>query len=150
MYPTKVHGPRPEHLPKDITIQWSMGNSCNFECEYCPTQLHDGSLGWHDTNMYVDIVEKICKHYQEQDKVVNFEFIGGEVTVIPGFIEILEKVREYNGHNIVFTNGSRTVNWWKKAKHLIDDLVISYHPQSMDEDSLIEIAEEIKDSVYTS
>ena len=43
MYPTKVHGPRPEVLSKDITIQWSMGNSCNFECEYCPTQLHDGS-----------------------------------------------------------------------------------------------------------
>ena len=150
MNPTKVHGPRPEHLPKDITIQWSMGNSCNFECEYCPTQLHDGSLGWHETNKYVDIIEKICKHYQAQDKVVNFEFIGGEVTVIPGFIEILEKVKEYNGHNIIFTNGSRTVNWWSKAKHLIDDLVISYHPQSMDEDSLIEIAEEIKDSVYTS
>ena len=70
MYPTKVHGPRPEVLSKDITIQWSMGNSCNFECEYCPTQLHDGSLGWHDTNKYVDIIEKICKHYQEQDKVV--------------------------------------------------------------------------------
>ena len=150
MNPTKVHGPRPEVLSKDITIQWSMGNSCNFECEYCPTQLHDGSLGWHETNKYVDIIEKICKHYQEQDKVVNFEFIGGEVTVIPGFIEILEKVKEYNGHNIIFTNGSRTVNWWSKAKHLIDDLVISYHPQSMDEDSLIEIAEEIKDSVYTS
>ena len=103
-----------------------MGNSCNFECEYCLTQLHDGSLGWHETNKYVDIIEKICKHYQEQDKVVNFEFIGGEVTVTPGFIEILEKVKEYNGHNIIFTNGSRTVNWWSKAKHLIDDLIISF------------------------
>ena len=71
-------------------------------------------------------------------------------TLKVGFIEILEKVKEYNGHNIIFTNGSRTVNWWSKAKHLIDDLVIS-KPNCNGRRSLIEIAEEIKVlAVYTS
>ena len=93
MYPNELNESQLKYMDfiqkyysKDITIQWSMGNSCNFECEYCPTQLHDGSLGWYETSKYVDIIEKICKHYQEQDKVVNFEFIGGEVTVIPALL----------------------------------------------------------------
>ena len=146
----KVHGPRGDHEPNDITIQWSMGNNCNFECEYCPTQLHDGSLGWHETNKYVDIIEKICVHYAEQNKTVNFELIGGEVTVIPGFLEILQKIKEHNGRSIVFTNGSRTRNWWSKAKHYIDDLIISFHINSMHEDDLINVAEEISDTVPAS
>ena len=146
----KVHGPRGDHEPNDITIQWSMGNSCNFECEYCPTQLHDGSLGWHDTSKYTDIIEKICVHYAEQNKTVNFELIGGEVTVIPGFLEILQKIKEHNGRSIVFTNGSRTRNWWSKAKHYIDDLIISFHINSMHEDDLINVAEEISDTVPAS
>ena len=146
----KVHGPRGDHEPNDITIQWSMGNSCNFDCEYCPTQLHDGSLGWHDTKKYIDIIEKICKHYSKQNKTVNFELIGGEVTVIPGFLDILQKIKEHNGRSIVFTNGSRTRNWWSKAKHYIDDLIISFHINSMHEDDLINIAEEISDTVPAS
>ena len=123
----KLHGPRSDNEPNDITIQWSMGNSCNFECEYCPTQLHSGSHPWQSTEIYLDAIDKICTHYTEQNKTVNFELIGGEVTVMPGFLEILQKIKEHNGRSIVFTNGSRTRNWWSKAKHYIDDLIISFH-----------------------
>ena len=59
----KLHGPRSDNEPNDITIQWSMGNSCNFECEYCPTQLHSGSHPWQSTEIYLDALDKICTHY---------------------------------------------------------------------------------------
>ena len=32
----------------------------------------------------------------------------------------------------MFTNGSRTVNWWSKAKHPIDEIVYSYSIESME------------------
>ena len=143
----KLHGPRSDHEPNDITIQWSMGNSCNFECEYCPTQLHDGSIGWQSTELYLDVIDKICNHYAEQNKTVNFELIGGEVTVIPGFLEILQKIKEHNGRSIVFTNGSRTRNWWSKAKHYMDGVVLTYHTLSQDQQHLINVINEIKDYV---
>ena len=50
----------------------------------------------------------------------------------------------------MFTNGSRTRNWWSKAKHYIDDLIISFHINSMHEDDLIDVAEEISDTVPAS
>ena len=146
----KVHGPRGDKEPNDITIQWSMGNSCNFDCEYCPTQLHSGSIPWQDTDVYLSVIEKICTHYATLNKTVNFELIGGEVTVIPGFLKILQKIKEHNGRSIVFTNGSRTRSWWSKAKHYIDDLIISFHINSMHEDDLIATAEEICDTVPAS
>ena len=146
----KLHGPRGDHEPNDITIQWSMGNFCNFDCEYCPKQLHDGSIPWQKTEVYLHVIEKICTHYAKQNKTINFELIGGEVTTIPGFLEILEKIKEHNGRSIVFTNGSRSRNWWKKAKHFIDDLIISFHINSMHEDDLIDMAEEISDTVPAS
>jgi len=146
----KVHGPRSNHVPNDITIQWSMGNSCNFECEYCPTQLHNGSNPWQQTDIYLSVIDTICTHYATINKTVNFELIGGEVTVMPGFLEILQKIKEHNGRSIVFTNGSRTRNWWSKAKHYIDDLIISFHINSMHEDDLIDMAEEISDTVPAS
>ena len=146
----KVHGPRSNEEPNDITIQWSMGNFCNFDCEYCPKQLHDGSLGWQNTDVYLDVIDKICTHYTKQNKTVNFELIGGEVTTIPGFLDILQKIKEHNGRSIVFTNGSRSRNWWNKAKHYIDDLIISFHINSMHEDDLIAMADEISDTVPAS
>jgi MoaA/NifB/PqqE/SkfB family radical SAM enzyme len=146
----KLHGPRNDNEPNDITVQWSMGNFCNFECEYCPTQLHDGSMPWKTTEIYLDVIDKICTHYSTQNKTVNFELIGGEVTTIPGFIDILQKIKEHNGRSIVFTNGSRSRNWWSKAKHYIDDLIISFHINSMHEDDLIDMADEISDTVPAS
>lgn len=146
----KVHGPRSNQEPNDITIQWSMGNFCNFECEYCPKQLHDGSIGWQNTETYLNVIDKICTHYTNQNKTVNFELIGGEVTTIPGFLDILQRIKEHNGRSIVFTNGSRSRNWWNKAKHYIDDLIISFHINSMHEDDLIDMADEISDTVPAS
>jgi organic radical activating enzyme len=145
-----VHGPRDDNEPPCITIQWSMGNSCNFECEYCPKQLHDGSIPWHSADEYISVINKICQHYKTLNKFVNFELIGGEVTVIPGFLDIIKAIKENGSRVIIFTNGSRSKQWWNKAKHFIDDLIISYHPLSMHEDDLIDMAEEISDTVVAS
>ena len=38
-----VKGPHTTDPERAVQIQWSMGNTCNFSCEYCPPVLHDGS-----------------------------------------------------------------------------------------------------------
>ena len=59
----KLHGPRTDHEPNDIILQWSMGNFVILTANIVPTQLHDGSLGWKSTEVYLNVIDKICSYY---------------------------------------------------------------------------------------
>jgi len=124
-----------------------MGNQCNFTCEYCPPVLHDGTKPWLPLESYITAVDRICSHYADIRKSVHFELIGGEVTVMSGFEDIIRKINEYGCSSVAFTNASRTINWWSKAKHYLNGVVITWHPQSMDKQHLIDVINEIKDYV---
>ena len=134
-----VRGPHARGPMDNIRIQWNMGNQCNYKCEYCPDILHDGSKPWLPLEAYLTAIERLSTHYNNQGKRVDYELIGGEVTVLPGFEEIIRKISEYNTHSVVFTNGSRTINWWSKAKHYMDVVVLTYHPLSQYENHLINV-----------
>lgn len=142
-----VKGPHARGPMDNIRVQWNMGNQCNFECAYCPSILHDGSRPWLDLDIYLKTVEKICSHYNALNKRVDFEIIGGEVTVMRGFEDIIRKISEYHTHSVVFTNASRTVNWWSKAKDYLDGVVITWHPLSMSKEHLVNVINEIKHDV---
>ena len=142
-----VRGPHARGPMDNIRVQWNMGNQCNYKCEYCPDILHDGSKAWLPLEAYLTAIERLSAHYNSQGKQVNYELIGGEVTVMPGFEDIIRKISEYNTHSVVFTNGSRTINWWSKAKHYMDGVVLTYHPLSQDEQHLKDVIDEIKDYV---
>lgn len=145
-----VKGPHARRPNNSIRVQWNMGNQCNFDCEYCPPILHDGSKRWLALQTYLGTVDKICSHYAALNKKVHFELIGGEVTVMSGFEDIIRKINEHGCTSLVFTNASRTVNWWSKAKHYLNSVVITWHPQSMSEQHLIDVINEIKDYVSIS
>ena len=142
-----VRGPHARGPMDNIRIQWNMGNQCNFECVYCPPILHDGTKPWLPLESYLNAVKRICTHYNSINKRVDFEIIGGEVTVMPGFEDIIRKIAEYNTHSCVFTNASRTINWWSRAKDYLDGVVITWHPQSMSKEHLVNVINEIKHDV---
>ena len=142
-----VKGPHARHPIHNIRVQWNMGNQCNYTCEYCPAILHDGTKPWLPLETYLITVDKLCSHYNNIGKRVDFELIGGEVTVMPGFEDIIRKISEYNAHSVVFTNASRTLNWWSRAKHYLDGVVITFHPQTQEREHLVNVINEIKDYV---
>jgi len=148
----RVVSPLGKDASHTIRIQWSLGNSCNFSCEYCPSELHNGSYPWRPIQEYIDAVDKFLPVFAEHKDHITIEFIGGEVTVMPGILELLSHIKtNYNNvTTFMFTNGSRTVRWWNEAKHLIDEIVYSYHIDSLDYNHMIEVVEEIKDSIYCS
>jgi len=86
-------------------------------------------------------------HYNALNKVLDYELIGGEVTVIPGFEDIIRKIHDLGSSSVVYTNASRTVNWWSKAKHYMDGVVLTYHPLTQDKQHFINVVNEIKDHV---
>lgn len=148
----RVISPLGRDASHTIRIQWSLGNSCNFDCDYCPSELHDGSIPWRPIEDYIKAVDRFLPIFAENKRHVTIEFIGGEVTVMPGILDLLSHIKSnYNNVTLfMFTNGSRTVNWWSKAKHLIDEIVYSYHIESMDHNHMIDVVNEIKDQVYMS
>jgi organic radical activating enzyme len=139
-----VKGPHTTDPDRAVHIQWSMGNTCNYECEYCPTTLHNGSKPWLSTELYLETIHKICKYYRDKGRHLHFELIGGEVTTIPGFEIILKTIAEYGASAVVYTNGSRTVRWWEEAREYLQGVVITYHPLTMDEEHLFEVVKTLK------
>lgn len=140
-----VKGPHTTDPDRAVKIQWSMGNVCNFSCDYCPSELHNASKSWLTTQQYLDIVDKISTHYRnKQDRFMHWELIGGEVTTIPGFEKIIEKIHSYNSSCTIYTNGSRTVEWWQEAREYLSGVVITYHPLTMEEDHLFNVVEALK------
>lgn len=142
-----VRGPHARNDLNFIRVQWNMGNSCNYECEYCPPILHDGSRPWLKKEQYIRAIERLSQHYNTLGKRVDYELIGGEVTVIPGFEDIIKAISEYNTSSVVYTNASRTVNWWSKAKHYMDGVVLTYHPLTQEKQHFIDVINEIKEHV---
>lgn len=145
-----VRGPHARGLDNNIKIQWNMGNSCNYECIYCPELLHDGSKPWLNTQVYIDTIEKISSHYNALQQRTDYELIGGEVTVIPGFEDIIRKISEYNATSSVYTNASRTLNWWSKSKEYMDNVILTFHPLTQEKEHFLAVVDEIKEDVDIS
>lgn len=139
-----VKGPHTTDPDRPVKIQWSMGNVCNFKCEYCPSILHNGTKQWLSTDLYIKTVHKICKHYSSKNRKMHFELIGGEVTTIPGFEEILKTLYSYDASVTIYTNGSRTVEWWEEAREYLQGVVITHHPLTMDKDHLFNVVKSLK------
>ena len=117
-------------------VTWSLHNFCNFRCEYCPSNLNNG------TTKNINF-EKVKKFYFKLKQIVGskkiiFAFSGGEPTLHPEFVDIIKFLSDNECEICMTTNGSRGIEWWKQAEPYIDHMVISYHPRWTKKDKLKE------------
>ena len=64
-----------------LWIDWTLGNSCNFSCSYCPDNLHDGTANWVSLEDCETFVRKTITHYSQINKnYFIFQIMGGEPT----------------------------------------------------------------------
>jgi organic radical activating enzyme len=122
-----------------FVVNWCLGNTCNFECSYCPENLHNGTIPWPDINVVKGFVKRVRGCYP--DKELFFEFTGGEVTMYRHFEELLKYCTELGIRVGCISNGSRTIRWWDENKHLIDHVCLSYHPEQGDMEHFYKVAE---------
>lgn len=140
----RVQAPHRRNGDTTVRVQWNMGNTCNYACEYCPSILHDGSRPWLPADVCVRAAEQITQHYNQP---VHFELIGGEVTVMPGFREVVEAIHRGGARSTIYTNASRSVAWWSQAKEYLDTVQITWHPLTLDFGHLCAVITEIRESV---
>lgn len=129
-----------------VTIDWNMGNTCNYSCTYCDDHIHNGTFPWAEEEVAFDFVKRCTDHYKAMGKELLWNLLGGEPTVWSKFTTFFKHVKEYDPECRirVLTNGSRTTNWWKKTAPFLDDIIISYHPESADIKHINEVSKTLR------
>lgn len=122
-----------------LQVQWSMGNICNWDCEYCPDYSKAGDSPWPNVNDCMNFLTQLFEHVKKIEKSVHIDLIGGEVTLHPNFKEIAQFINS-NGYTLsIFSNGSRTTRFWEEVKDYLNTIVISYHPHSNTREHLVNV-----------
>jgi organic radical activating enzyme len=115
-----------------LVVDWMLGNSCNYECHYCPPSLHNGSLRWVDSQKIMNFAERLAALCKARSFCVYFQFSGGEVTLLPNFLNMLGQLRELGCQLAILSNGSRSLDWWSDAVKFLDQVVLTFHPEGAD------------------
>lgn len=125
------------------TVEWKLHNVCNYDCSFCGDENKIGDQKWHDIEVYKRVVKKLMVQAEQEGKFIWFQLTGGEPTLYPKLIELLEFIKS-NGHKVaMITNGSRTIRYWKEfaEKNLLDILFLTHHTeQDINENHTIEVA----------
>lgn len=133
------------------TIDWILGNYCNYKCDYCFPMLNSGTIRPPklDSELKDNILHLINQVKTVTDKKLLFNFAGGEPTLYHDFENLLTYVKEY-GYVSVITNGSRTANWWEGNKKFLDKVIISYHVEQANLEHIKNIIRILENNVSLS
>lgn len=99
-----------------IEINWQLNNGCNYKCTYCYGQDTLDKDNYVDIDKLKDIVDQI---FSLNKKYYSFQFLGGEVTFVPNFIELVDYIYSFENDDtkvqvILLTNGSKNIEYFKK------------------------------------
>lgn len=136
------------HDPKKVKIEWEIGNTCNYRCNYCWPDSHSGDVPWpegEDLELLKKNFTHLFEYYLNNGKnVIQLYLLGGETTLwkhLPEFLAYFKN--KYQDKLIVHvaTNGFRKLHWWEKYAKLFDHIEISVHYEFCDPDHIIEVAD---------
>lgn len=127
-------------------VEWRLSNICNYDCKYCPTESKAGDENYISIEDNLKVVDKLCELFKNER--IQFTFTGGEPTLYPHLHMLFSYIKSKNkDHHIrMFTNGSRTTQWWKNfLENLnIDFIMFTYHrAQVRDINKFIEVVNTI-------
>ena len=120
-----------------FSITWMIGKFCNYECMYCPEELHSNIASHHSLDTlktsWMNIFDT-TKHLGKKYKIC---FTGGEVTANKNFLPLVEWLRSEFSDMInmilVTSNGSASLRYYTKLSDMITNLTLSTHSEFMDE-----------------
>lgn len=105
-----------------IKVEWNLGKRCNYDCSYCPSEIHDNESPHTDIEILKQTVDKLVA----LGKPIRLSFTGGEPCVHPKFDELV-KYAKFKGVQwiSVTTNGTRPVEFYDSLP--VDQYVFSIH-----------------------
>lgn len=107
-----------------VKVEWNIGKRCNYDCSYCPTEIHDNFSPHTDINILESAVDRLC----ELDKPLRISLTGGEPCVHPDIESLLDYFKRKNIFWVnITTNGTRGYRWYLENEMYFNHLVFSLH-----------------------
>lgn len=121
-----------------FTISWIMHLRCNYDCMYCPPARHNDDGSMHSLADLQKYWQQIYDKTRHQNKRYKFSFTGGEVTINRDFLPFVQWLRQNYGEIVdtmgMTTNGSASLNYYRRAFEHLNFISFSTHTEHMDED----------------
>lgn len=137
--PVSIRHHNPAHA-QVVLVDWMLGNTCNYQCSYCPTGLHDGSLRWQKLAEIEWMFRELRSHYVDGlGRQVWVQFTGGEPTLHPEIVPVLEAATAHGFQVSLISNGSRTLRFWNKIAPHLDSVILTYHHEFVDHAHFISV-----------
>lgn len=136
---------RIDPIPKYFSITWMLGARCNYECMYCPSEYHDKTSSHHSLDKLKSVWTQIIDQTRDMALEYKISFTGGEVTTNKNFLPFLEwvKTMPYRTHFFLTTNGSASLNYYKRLVKVLDGITLSTHGEFIDESKFFTVAREL-------
>jgi len=123
-------------VPEYFSITWMLGARCNYDCMYCPTELHDATSKPHDLETMQQVWKNIYTKTHDKNLPYKISFTGGEVTANKNFLPLTQWLREHYPQIqmiLITTNGSASKNYYLKLSKFVESISFSTHSEFMDE-----------------
>ena len=129
IFPIKVEKANPFNYK---FIEWKIHNVCNYNCSFCGSEHKNGSSKWFSLDEYKKHIDKLIDACNGDPVWV--QITGGEPTLYPKLISLLDHIKSKGAMVSLISNGSRTIRWWKelKEKKVLDHLYLTYHSEQTD------------------
>lgn len=119
-----------------IVLTWMVGTRCNYDCMYCPADLHDNTSKHPDLDKLILAWDNFYQNTKSQQLPYKISFTGGEVTANRSFLPLVEYIQNGNfniGQIVVTTNGSASKKYYTKLAALVDSISFSTHSEFFNE-----------------
>jgi molybdenum cofactor biosynthesis enzyme MoaA len=126
---------RVEPITEMISLTWMIGSRCNYDCMYCPAELHDMTSQHPNLAKLKAAWDSLHAKTSYLNLPYKLSFTGGEVTANKQFLPLIEYLKaNFNiGQIVITTNGSASLNYYLKLARLVDAISFSTHSEFFNE-----------------
>jgi MoaA/NifB/PqqE/SkfB family radical SAM enzyme len=111
-----------EYIPDEIFFShWAVTNNCNYKCDYCVLSKCEKYSNEETCNKIIEFY-----NYINKTKKLILVLFGGEPTIHPLFLDILNKL---NAAPKIFTNLSKNISFLENIVNINNnvEIITSYH-----------------------
>lgn len=119
-----------------VSLTWMLGARCNYDCMYCAPEHHNTTSPHPKIEKLLTAWKSFYSRVAPLGLPVKLAFTGGEVTANRSFLPLVEHIRNGNyniGQIVVTTNGSASLNYYKRLAALVDAITFSTHSEFFNE-----------------
>jgi sulfatase maturation enzyme AslB (radical SAM superfamily) len=114
------------NFPIPYQVLWDLGRLCNYDCSYCWPNVHNRHEQHKNYNDLINTCNKVIDDWSHGE-TIRWNFGGGEPTLHPQFLDMLQYLKSRNQWTMVTSNGTRDHKYWSIAAENLNSVNLSAH-----------------------